>query len=149
MSNWYLCKVKVDRNTEDGSIKKVTEPYLIDALSYTEAEARITEHFEDDTPDFQVTNIAKANYSDIIPSDLGEVWFKAKVSFISIDEQAGKEKKINQYMLIQAEDLEGALNNLKEGLKGFTVPYEMHAITETTIFDVVEYSSSDASDQQS
>lgn len=139
MPNWYLCKIKVDRNTEDGSVKKVTEPYLINAMSYTEAEARTAEHFENDTPDFQITNISKANYSDIIPAEEGEVWFKAKVSFMSIDENAGKEKKINQYMLIRAEDLVGAMENLKKELKNFTVPYDMHALTETTILDVIDY----------
>lgn len=140
MPNWFTCKIKLDRNQDDGSLKKVTETYLVNALSFTEAEARITEYItEAGSEEIVIPNIAKANFSDVFPDEMGEIWYKAKVSFVSIDETAGKEKKINQFMLIQAEDLEKAVESLKEQFKGFTVPYDIHAITETTILDVVEY----------
>lgn len=140
MPNWFTCKIKLDRNQDDGSLKKVTETYLVNALSFTEAEARIIEYIsEDASEEMVIPNIAKANFSDVFPDETGEIWYKAKVSFISIDETAGKEKKISQFMLIQAEDLEKAVESLKEQFKGFTVPYDIHAITETNILDVVEY----------
>ena len=142
MPNWFLCKIKVDRHQEDGTLKKVTEPYLVNAMSFTEAEARINEYLiEDGSDEILVANINKANFSDIFPDETGEIWYKGKVSFVSVDEQAGKEKKINQFMLVQAEDFPKAVENLLEQFKGFTVPYDIHSITETTILDVIDYSS--------
>lgn len=142
MPNWFSCKIKIDRHQEDGTQKKVTEQYIVNALSFTEAEARITEYLnEEGAEEIVIPNIAKANFSDIFPDEQGEIWYKAKVSFVSIDENAGKEKKISQFMLIQAEDFPNAVENLLEQFKGFTVPYDIISITETNVLDVIPYES--------
>ena len=145
MPNWFSCKIKIDRHQEDGSLKKVTEQYLVNALSFTEAEARITEYLnEEGAEEINIPNIAKANFSDIFPDELGEIWYKAKVSFVSIDENAGKEKKISQFMLVQAEDFPKAIENLLEQFKGFTVPYDIISVAETAILDVIPSESDSA-----
>lgn len=139
MSNWYICKIKIHRIQEDGTSKKVTEPYLINAVSYTEVEARLAQYLEGESGEYVVSNISKANISDIFANEEGSIWFKAKVSFVSLDEAAGKEKKIVQTMLIQSIDFQHATKELLEQFKNFTVPYDIHSLTDTPILDVVEY----------
>ena len=94
MATWFECKVKYDKMTEDGSQKTVTEPYLVDALSFTEAEARITEEI---TPfisgEFKVTAVKRTNTAEIFWKEGGDKWYKVKVNFCTIDEKTGKEKK--------------------------------------------------------
>jgi hypothetical protein len=139
MGNWYICKIKIDRVQEDGTFKKITEPYLINAMSYTEVEARMAEFLASETTEYKFTSISKANISDIFINEGAEKWYKAKVSFVSLDEAAGKEKKINQFMLIQSIDFQHATEALLKEFKNFTVPYDIHSLTETAILDVIEY----------
>jgi len=143
MYNWFECKIKYEKLAENGMNKKVTEPYLIDALNFTEAEARIIEEI---TPfisgDFTVSDIKRANYSELFfcEDDAADKWYKCKVVFISLDEKKGIEKRTATYMLVQAEDLKDALTKLTEGMKGTMADYDVTAINETTIMDVYPYS---------
>ena len=139
MASWYIGKIKIDRIQEDGTNKKVTEPYLVNAMSYTEVEARLAEFLEVEHAEYKFASISKANISDIFPNQTGDKWYKAKVSFVSLDEAAGKEKKINQYMLIQSIDFQHATQELLAQFQNFTVPYDIHSLTETPIFDVLDY----------
>ena len=120
--------------------KKVTEPYMVDALSFTEAEARIIKQI---TPfisgDFSVANIKRANISELFFDETGDRWYKCKVNFITLDEKSGMEKKTASYMLAQAADLPQALENLIEGMKGTMADYEIASITETAIMDIYPY----------
>ena len=144
MSNWFECKVKFDRMMENGIQKKVTEPYMVDALSFTEAEARIIKEM---TPfisgDFSVANIKRVNISELFFDETGDKWYKCKVNFITLDEKSGAEKRTASYMLAQASDLQKALENLLEGMKGTMADYEVSAITETAIMDVYPYTAAD------
>ena len=96
MHTWFECKIRYEKVMENGMQKKVTEPYLVDALSFTEAEARIIEEM---TPfisgEFTVSDIKRANYSELFPSDeeSADRWFKCKLIFITLDEKSGAEKK--------------------------------------------------------
>ncbi|MBN1800146.1 MAG: DUF4494 domain-containing protein [Candidatus Lokiarchaeota archaeon] len=141
MSTWFECKVrymKIDEAT--GKEKKVNEPYLVDAVSFTEAESRIhTELEQMIRGDFQVTNMRKAEYSDLFPFDNGDRWYKCKVSYLSIDEAAGKEKKISSQMLVMANDLKEAYDNLMTSLSGMAVDFEINGINESPIIDVFPY----------
>ena len=96
MHTWFECKVRYVKIDEtSGREKKVNEAYLVDALTFTEAENRLIKEMEQMIRgDFQVTNIRKAGYSDVFPFDSGDRWYKCKVAYISVDEEAGKEKKI-------------------------------------------------------
>jgi len=142
MHTWFECKIRYDKVMENGMNKKVTEPYLVDALSFTEAEARIIEEI---TPfisgEFTVSDIKRANYSELFEDATGDRWFKCKLQFITLDEKSGAEKKISTYVLVQAGDLREAIKNLDEGMKGTMADYVIASVTETAIMDVYPYAS--------
>ena len=122
---------------ENGTVKKVTEPYLVDALSFTEAEARIIEEV---TPfissDFKVSAVKKTNIAEIFRDDSGDKWYKVKVAFITIDEKSAAEKRKASYILVQASDFKSAYDNFMDGMKGTMADFEIVAITETALMDV-------------
>ncbi|MGL5261873.1 MAG: DUF4494 domain-containing protein [Bacteroides sp.] len=150
MHNWFECKVRYEKMTESGVAKKVTEPYLFDALSFTEAEARIIEEI---TPyisgEFTVSDIKRANYSEIFFSEeeAADRWFKCKISFITLDEKSGAEKKSSTYVLVQAADLRDAVRKLDQGMEGSMADYEIGSVAETKIMDVYPYGESTAGDK--
>lgn len=139
---WFECRIRYEKTMENGMIKKVTEPYLVDALSFTEAEARIIEEM---TPyisgEFTVSDIKRANYSELFFSDdvSADRWFKCKLTFITLDEKSGAEKKTSTNVLVQASDLRDAVKKLDEGMKGSMADYIISSMAETAIMDVYEY----------
>lgn len=142
MHNWFLCKISYEKTMENGMNRKVTEPYLVDALSHTEAEARIIEEM---TPyisgEFTVAGIVPAKYSEIFFADeeAADRWFKCKLTFITIDERSGSEKKSSTYVLVQASDIRDAVKKLDEGMKGSMADYIISSMAETPIMDVYPY----------
>ena len=141
MSTWYECKVKYQKMDQNGKEKKVNEPYLVDAVSFTDAEKRINEEMEPYiSGEFQVTNIKIANYSELHPNENGDRWFKCKVSYIMLDEEKGTEKKSNTYILIQANDVKEAYEAIEELLHDTVSDYEIPAIAESPIMDVFPFS---------
>jgi hypothetical protein len=146
-NNWFECKVKYVKIDENGKEKKVTEPYLVDAVSFTEAEARI--HIELEKmihSDFMVTNISKSNISELFPNENGDRWFKAKTFFVTVDEESGKEKKSNNYMLVEANNVKDAYEYLTEGLSDMIVPFEIPSVAESPIMDVFPFFKDDVND---
>ena len=143
MHNWFECKIKYDKTLENGLTKPVTEPYLVDALSFTEAEARIIEEV---TPylsgEFTVSDIKRAKYSELFFAEdtSADRWFKCKLTFITLDEKSGAEKKTSTNVLVQASDLRDAVKKLDEGMKGSMADYIISSIAETAIMDVYPYS---------
>lgn len=144
MHTWFECKIRYDKTMENGMNKKVTEPYLVDALSFTEAEARIIEEI---TPfisgEFTVSDIKRANYSELFFSDeeSADRWFKCKILFITLDEKSGAEKRTATQVLVQAADLRDAVRKLDEGMKGTMADYQIASVTETPIMDVYPFQS--------
>jgi len=137
---WYECKVKYRKTNETGESKIVTETYLLDAVSYTEAEKRITEEMSAYTSEeFKITNIKVANFSEVHPFENSDRWFKSKVSLISYDDESGKERKSNIYMLIQANDVKEAFENTEQALQETMGEFSIPAITESPILDVFPY----------
>lgn len=141
MSNiWYECKVKYRKVQESGDQKVVTETYVLDAISYTEAEARIHEEMQTLTSEeFKITNIKVANFSEIHPVENADKWYKSKVSLISFDEESGKERKSNIYLLVQGNDLKEAFDNTNQAMHGTLGDYTIPAITESSVLDVFPY----------
>lgn len=140
--NFFETKVKYSIVSESGSEKKVSESYIVDAVSFTETEARITKEMQPFINDgFEITAIKKANYTDLIEdsTSTADKYYKCKIIFITMDEEKGKEKRISNYILVQAKDIEGALNNLKEGFRNMTVDWDSTGIVETPIMDVYKY----------
>ena len=139
---WFECKIRYEKTLENGMVKKVTEPYLVDALSFTEAEARIIEEMKPFiSGEFTVSDIKRANYSELFFSDeeAADRWFKSKLLFITLDEKSGNEKKVASNVLIQASDLRDAVKKLDEGMKGSMADYEIASMAETPIMDVFRY----------
>lgn len=140
MYNYFEVTIKYEKQAEEGRIVKVSEKYLVDALSFTEAEARITEEMKlFISGEFTVSAIKMANYSELFESSNGDKWFKSKVNFITLDEEKGIERRVPVYMLVQATDLKEARENLVEGMKGTLADYEVEAVAETKILDVFKY----------
>lgn len=137
MANWFECKVRYDKLQENGAVKKVNEPYLVDALSFTEAEARI---IDEQTPyisgDFSVSAVKRTKISEIFFNEGGDRWYMVKVAFITIDERSGAEKKTSTFILVQASDFKGAHDNFVDGMKGTMADYEIVSIAETPLIDV-------------
>lgn len=142
MHTWFECKIRYEKTMENGMNKKVNEPYLVDALSFTEAEARIIEEMTPFiTGEFTVSDIRRANYSELFPSDeeTADRWFKCKLIFITLDEKSGAEKKSSTMVLVQAADLRDAVKKLDEGMKGTMADYQIAAVQETALMDVYPY----------
>jgi len=132
---------------ENGLTKKVNEPYLVDALNFTEAEARIIEEIRPFmSGEFTVSDIKRANYSELFSSDeeAADRWFKCKLLFITLDERSGAEKKTSVQILVQAADLRDAVKKLDEGMKGTMADYQIASVAETAIMDVFFYQAPDA-----
>lgn len=142
LHTWFECKIRYEKMMENGMSKKVTEPYLVDALSFTEAEARIIEEVSPFiSGEFTVSDIKRANYSELFPSeeDAADRWFKCKILFITLDEKSGAEKKTSSQLLVQAADLHDAIKKLDEGMKGTMADYQIASVMETAIMDVYPY----------
>ena len=142
MNDWFECKVRYEKTLENGMIKKVTEPYLVDALSFTEAERRFLEEIKPFmSGEFEVSDIKRAKFAEMFETTDSDAdrWFKAKVAFITLDEKSGAEKKTNQNMLVQASDVRDAVKRLDKGMEGNMVDYEIISVAETPIMDVFHY----------
>jgi len=139
-ATWYECKVKYRKLDETGVQKITTEPYLVDALSYTEAESRITEEMSAYiSEEFRITNIKVGNYAEIHPFENADRWFKSKISLLAYDEESGKERKSNMYLLVQANDVKEAFDNTTHTMKNTMGDYTITAISESPIMDVFPY----------
>ena len=144
-ANWFETKIRYDKTMEDGQQKKVSEQYVVDALSFTEAERRITEEMSAYiSGEFDVADIKKATYKEIFFSDAesADRWYKAKLQFITIDEKTEKEKRSNVYYLVQAGTLPAAVKNIGEVMGGTMIDYVIASIAETQLMDVFEYEKS-------
>ena len=145
-SEWFECKVRYDKTLENGLIKKTTESYLVDALSFTEAEKRFIEEITPFiTGEFIVTDIKRARLADLFDSeDLNDDrWFKARIAYVTLDEKSGAEKRTVQSAMIQANDFHRALARLDEGMKGTLGEWVIVSITETAIINVFKFKAED------
>ncbi|MBD5370542.1 MAG: DUF4494 domain-containing protein [Bacteroides sp.] len=137
MALWFECKIRYDRMQENGAVKKVNEPYLVDALSFTEAEARIIEAI---TPyisgEFSVSAVKKTKIAEIFYDDTGDKYYMVKYNIITLDEKTGTEKKSSVLTLVQAADFALALENFNNGMQGTMADFEIVSIAETPIMDV-------------
>ena len=139
---WFEAKVRYDKTMEDGCLKKVTETYVIDALSFGEAESRILEEMgKYVSGELEVCDLKIAQYKEIFfaDNDLADKWYKAKLAFITIDEKTDKEKKTSVFYLVNAGNINSALKNVDELMGSTMIDYQTCNLTETHIMDVFEY----------
>jgi hypothetical protein len=139
MAIYYETRIRYDKMCENGVVKKTTESFLVDALSFTEAEARIT---DEQRPyisgDFSVSAVKKTKIAEIYRDDTGDKWYRCKVMFIKIDEKSSTEKRSPSIIMVQASNFGHAYDNLRECMKGTVADYEIAEIVETKIFDVYD-----------
>ena len=140
--DWFECKVRYDKTLETGLLKKGTESYLVDALSFTEAEERFLQEIETMmSGEYSVSDIKRAKIAELFESidTTDDKWYKAKVAYIAYDEKKGVEKRTNQIMLIQAKDLRVAVQNLDKGMQGTMGDWDIISIAETPIMDIFKF----------
>lgn len=143
MAQWIEVKVRYEKVLESGKSVKVTEPYLVDALSCTEAEARVVEELSSSNRGYNVLSVGKTKISEVFSdADDCDKFYKVKSNFITIDEKTAAEKRAASYILVQAHDFADALRRFYDGMKGSLSDYEIEAITETKIVDVFKYKAS-------
>ena len=148
---WFECKIVYEKVMEDGLQKKVTETYVVDALSFTEAENRIMEEMSSYiSGEFTLKNLTIAPYNEIFFSDeeMADRWYKAKLQFITIDEKTEKEKRSNVNYLVQAGTLKGAVTNIENVMGTTMIDYVIAALSETQIMDVFEYAKKEQQDDK-
>ncbi len=139
--NWFECKISYEKMMENGILKKVSEPYLVDALSFTEAEARIIEEIKPYiSGEFTIADIKRARINELFFNDAGDRYYRIKVHFITLDEKSGAEKKTAVQMLAQASDIKEAIAVLEEGMKGTMADYTIASVNETMLMDVFPFS---------
>lgn len=141
-ANWFEAKIAYMKVGEDGREKKVTESYLLDTLSYTEAEARVIKEMESViSGDYYIKALKKSNITELVESEdeNDNRWYKAKVNIVDADEASGQEKVSSTYYLVAAANIERALENIKKALSTFVVPCSIYSITDTDFMDVFPY----------
>ena len=149
-SEWFETKIRYEKMTEEGLQKMTTEKYVVDALSHTEAEERITEEMSSYiSGEFEVKGIVPASYKEIFFDDSGDRWYKARLQFIAYDEKTDKEKRSNVNYLVQASDFNEAVKNIDEVMGGTMIDYVIVSVAETNILEVYEYkkASSETADE--
>jgi hypothetical protein len=140
MHNWFECKVSCEKTLESGMVKKVREQYLVDALSFTEAEARIIEELRPCiSGEFTVADIRRARLSELFFNPEGDRYYKVKVFFITLDEKSGAEKKTAVQMLAQASTVKEAINVVETGMKGTMADYVIASVAETALMDIFPF----------
>lgn len=147
IQNWYECKISYRKVMENGLEKNATESYLVDALSFAEAENRVIEYFRPFVSgEFLVTAVGRKKYSEVFynDSDAADLWFHAKLMFVTLDEKSGAEKKTASYMLVQAADIREAIKHLDAQMRGTLCDYVIAEMKETTIVDVIRYEAEEA-----
>lgn len=137
MANWFECKVRYDKMLETGQQKKVNEPYLVDALSFTEAEARIIEEIKPFiSGEFSVSAVKRTKIAEIFFDETGDRWYNVKYNIITIDEKTAVEKKTSVLTLVQASEFQKAIDTFMENMKGTMADFEIASVVETPIMDV-------------
>lgn len=142
---WFTCKVAMDKISENGAVRKITEQYVVDAQSFTEAETRITEQAAPfSSGEFEVKDIKQAPFKEVFfveddASTDDDKWYKAKLQFIVIDEKTEKEKRSSVYYLVQAASLRKALDNIDAVMGQSMADYVQASVVETNFIDVFQY----------
>ncbi len=139
---WFEVKAKYMKVSESGKERMVTEVFLFDAVSFTDAETLAIKRFQEIVKggEFAINNINKSRISEVVASDDGEFYFEAKINLVTVDEEAGKEKKINSYYLVLADNIDEAKKKLDEELNYLVIPYTVVQLKQSSICDVFPYS---------
>ena len=142
MSTWFICKVKYQKQDEKGRTKNISEQYLVDAVSFTEAEARMYEKLGSVIQgDFYIANISKSPFTDVFHYDDADVWYRCKMTYSLEEEGSGKEKKIVNRILLTAPNVKAAYDRVYESLNNMLVEFRVPEVVESNIIEVFPYES--------
>lgn len=137
MNNWFTVKVKYTKTLENGTNKRVSEPYLLSAISFTDAEARIFEELgQVIRGEFDVVSIGRTEIHDIFAYDDAFTWWKCKVTFDSAEQGSEKPKKVSQNYLVSANDAREAYERINESLSTMLVEFSIPSIIFSPIVDI-------------
>ena len=135
--HWFTCKVKYTRHDSEGAEVKATESFVLDAFNYTEAESRMTTICENEgIRPFEITQITKSNFSEVIRFEDADLWFKVKIALTTFDEDKGREKETNEHILLSARDVRDAFDKVSEHMRSLGVGYVIPAISFLKITEV-------------
>ena len=144
MNSWFTVKVKYTKQLENGTFKRVSEPYLLAAMTFTDSEARIYEELGSSLRgEFQVTGIARTDLHDIFQYDDAEQWFKCKVTYDRIDEDGEKAKTISQNFLVSAANVKESYDRIEESLATLMIDFNVVSITSSPIVEIFPYREED------
>ena len=140
MHNWFECKISYEKIGEDGIPKRVSESYLVDAMSFTEAEVRIIGEMQPFiSGEFTVVDIRRARYAETFFNEKSDRFYRSKINIITLDEKSGIEKKTPVQILVQASTIHEAIAAIDKGMKGSMADYVVASVTETTLIDVFPF----------
>lgn len=143
MNRYFEVGIRYDKTFENGMQKKVTELYIVESFTFTEAESRIINEMSAYiSGEFDVVSMKITKYSKILDKD-GTRYYKAKVNTIEIDDRTEKEKKTSTYLLVMADDIEEARKSVLEAYSTSMLDFEIAALQETKIVEVFEYKNKD------
>lgn len=137
--NWFECKVKYTKEADNGLLKSVAASYLVDAMTFTECEARLTDELANVLKEFQLIAAKRSNISEAVFYGDSEAFHRCKITYATMDEDGQKEKKISQYLLVNADTVEAANDRLVEHLSPMQVPYKIESIKLDKISEILEY----------
>lgn len=144
MANYIETRIKYDKMHDNGVVKKTTEKFIVDAMSFTEAEARITAEMRPYiSGDFTVSAVKKSRIAEIVRDESGDKWYRCKLAFITIDERTAAEKRTVSVIMVQAADFRSALLNVEKTMLGTISDFEIAEISETAILDVYNATTSE------
>ncbi|MBM3164118.1 MAG: DUF4494 domain-containing protein [Bacteroidetes bacterium] len=145
MNTWFTVKVRYTKQLENGTLKRVTEPYLLAAVSFTDAEARIYEELGAlIRGEFMVVGIARTDLADIFQYEDSAKWFKCKITYGIEEEDGDKKKNVAQNFLVSASDVKEAYGRMEDSLAGLMIDYQVLSIVSSGIVDIFPYREEDA-----
>jgi hypothetical protein len=139
MTTWFLCTIQYIKILENDKAKNVSEQYLVDAVSFTDAETRLYRSLSSAIKDFIITRVSKTNYVDVFNYEDCETWYKCKISYLDVDEHSGKEKRVSKYMLVAAPNPKEAYDRLQAQLSTWVIPFDITDINLSPIVEVIPY----------
>ncbi len=138
---WFTCKVKYFKPIEDSDkVVKVTSSYLVNAHSFTEAEAIVTRNCEEFIiGDFYVDGLTKTNLSEVLPYDDADDWYKVKIAYIMESDETGKERQVSTFSLLQANSVMDSFEKITKVLTSSADSWVIPSIGITKIEEVFFY----------
>lgn len=139
MPIWFLCKIRYQQEAENGKLNTINEQYLLDAVSFTDAEARLHQQIGSVIKEFSISSVSRMRLTDILHFDDSPTWYRGKANLLMTDEKTGKEKKIANVILVSAPSVKAACERLEENLSSLMDPFEITDVGLTKILEVFPY----------